>query len=84
MSMVKVLTFLILAMKSLVLSEHSSGYNRIFFVYIFSNNYFIFFFPQDFESDDELRQMLEDFLHNIVERSPIESPEYTGALHLLE
>ena len=62
--------------ESLVLSEHSGGCNAPYIFHIF--------FPQDFESDGELRQMLEDFLHNIVDKSPIESPEYTGALHLLE
>ena len=56
----------------------------VYFSCIFFQIIISYFFPQDFESDDELRQMLEDFLHNIVDKSPIESPEYTGALHLLE
>ena len=39
---------------------------------------------QDFEEDMELKQMLEDFLQNIVGKSPTDSQEYSGALTLLE
>ena len=54
--------------------EKFSGEYRNEFLYIL----------QDFESDGELRQLLEDFLQTITEKSPTDSQEYFGALHLLE